>query len=71
MLNTELMLQLNSSLEACPEPDQQIKKESGEPEMDWPSGHRVRAADFAATSRSGINQQPWFCVRFSQIRKIT
>ena len=45
--------QLNSSLEACPEPEQEPenRKEDGPEEMEWSAGHRVRGSDFAATSR--------------------
>jgi hypothetical protein len=46
--------ELNSSLEACPEPELQIEKEASEvkngQDMEWAGGHRVRS-DFAATSR--------------------
>ena len=46
--------ELNSSLEACPEPELQIEKEASEvkngQDMEWSGGHRVRS-DFAATSR--------------------
>jgi hypothetical protein len=46
--------ELNSSLEACPEPEAQLEKEAaeqtGEANMDWSGGQRSKA-EFAATSR--------------------
>ena len=41
--------QVNSSLEACPEPEKVIKKEKEE--MDWAAKHRTHGSEFAATSR--------------------